>query len=759
MVREKEDIKTLLACAGVILLTWLVFLGWSPGLLISGHDGALNIPYFQDIMSSRGRWWNFLYDPSVLGGIVVHDISGTLPLFQLLGALGVSGITALNLLDFFIQLGLGFLGTRAVLDLAHVWSDASGAPSWPFRVGCAWLCAFTPAVAWRIYYGHWMILLGLFIFLVALSLGLAALTRNLSITLVLVAFAMLSNTFPSTAHQAELYSVVFGGPILFGALWPRGGWTRGYALRLAVPFGVPIAAFWFSMLKFSGMLAQATGADSGRSLGGAQVTYSYLTATLRDWLTSIPWSLAFMPQERDHLFWHEINYGLGPLLLALLLVPWRKAWRLGVGLALSLGMTLFFSMDLHPLSDLLLAILSPLKSFRVPERAILPFAVILPVIAAATLRVRFGDPLGPRPALVAVGSGLGAALLLLVPTVPREFLSWAILLGLVGVAWFLGGGARWRPTAAVAVVVLGVLSVGAFGERRIPFSGKPALVDEPRRIGIQARNQAPDLEFPLTRINFRDQLPTYAGNTAHATGLSTLNGYWNPPLRFLNLTAAISGYPPMPTAMYFDFAPEGAAFATLRQLYNIRFSGTLGAGGIFVEEWGKTGGPAWFSEKVLSEPTFEALGRTLASAGTDLAAMLPKRLWVVANDPIFQKDGVPEIAPGCGSAKLFSVDARRGTPGVRIRLQSPGECPLTVAMNYARQLKAYAMENGEPGRGLRIFPSYGALTGVLVPRDVKEVLLIPEPTIPLWAWGVFLSGCLFAAALLWWTPRLNRIEP
>ena len=77
-----------------------------------------------------------------------------------------------------------------------------------------------------------------------------------------------------------------------------------------------------------------------------------------------------------------MNYAAGPLLVLLALVPWRKQRALAVGLGLSLIGIVGFSMNISFVSRPLLALIPPLRSFRVPTRAVLPWLLVLPALVS-----------------------------------------------------------------------------------------------------------------------------------------------------------------------------------------------------------------------------------------------------------------------------------------------------------------------------------------------------------------------------------------
>ena len=114
---EKDDLKFLGACALVVPLVWLVFLGWHPGLLIPMHDGAAwGHPLLMDaLVSTGGDWRGFLYRADIQGGVRGADITGFLPIYRLCAALGIGPVWAAC-----------FPGCPAGRSFPRPWPGASG---------------------------------------------------------------------------------------------------------------------------------------------------------------------------------------------------------------------------------------------------------------------------------------------------------------------------------------------------------------------------------------------------------------------------------------------------------------------------------------------------------------------------------------------------------------------------------------------------------------------------------------------------------
>ena len=275
-----------------------------------------------------------------------------------------------------------------------------------------------------------------------------------------------------------------------------------------------------------------------------RITYSYLTAGPLDWLSSLPWTTAAIPRARLPLHHHESNMPLGPLVALLALAPWRRLRPLAWGLGAAAVLLLVFSMDVRPLSTLLIAAVPPLGSFRVPTRAALPLLLALPPIATAAV-LHAAVPRGTRSRATWLAAAAGWAALFLLPPLPRELLGWAIAAALV--SW------RWRrvalpaAVAPAALLALGGGALGAFGERLLPpFRDTDALLAAARAQGAAAAALHPDLRDPLVRVAVTAELPELGANTAFAAGLSSLDGYFFPTRRLIALVAALRHQPYFP---------------------------------------------------------------------------------------------------------------------------------------------------------------------------------------------------------------------
>jgi hypothetical protein len=541
---EKRDLQLLLILIFFIPLSWMVCLGWNPTSLISANDATkILYPYYPDLVSAHGDWQKVLYRPELLGGFVIQNYFGSYPITRILASLQFSPITCMNLTFLTIHILFSFFTVRITLDLARGFRSGRDRPldsSWEL-FGPLLLNTFIPALSWRLSYGHPNIISGLFVFLFLFSCLLAEEMGSVTVTYLALSFVALIHCFQYQSHQLILYSVVFGAPMLVGLLGRTRPILKGVR-QFGLPVVVTISAFLYSLEEFWPFFRHATSSDTARSILGQDVTYSYLTSTLMDWLSSIPWTASFLELARDHsFFFHEINYPFGPLIVLLfaLSLRFRKmALPLAGGFLASVVLAVLFSMNIEPVSTLLSFLVPPLKFFRVPARSILPAIVMVPMLTSSLCLSLPPHPLWtPKNGIFFF---LGAVALIL-PEEVREILLWISCVGLARQS-FVPTQARSVKTASagispgVVLLVLGLSSLVAFKDRLITPFRTPEMLDSiPHLVQEQVYEKAPALKSSLTRAILDYEPEPFAFNRGYVSGISTLAGYYSPPARFLNL--------------------------------------------------------------------------------------------------------------------------------------------------------------------------------------------------------------------------------
>jgi len=702
---ERRDLAIVALTSVLIPLVWIALLGWR-GALLGAHDSALYFLLLREGLPA--------FSPRMLGGIAATGVYGAAPSLVLGAPLGA--IFAFNFAVLSTQVCHGVLAASASLDLASLFGERPRARSIVLGTVLAVVFAFTPVLGWRLSYGHLNLVWGTFVLTAPLACLAAARAGRARVTVSVVALFALLHAFQSHGFQTILYAALFGGPILAAIGW-RAGSTRDALRVLGIPALVVALALGIAAPKLWAMLSYAIGPDATRTAGDVR-GFSYLTATPRDWVSSLAWSPRVVGSGRPEAFDHETHYALGPMLLLLALVPFRRARGLAMSLAWAFVVPVLISSNVPPFSTLFVR-LPFVAAFRVPARAMLPFALVLPVVAVAALLSREDGRARSRLARFAP---LVLVPLLLVPAPPlvREVCAWSIAALVVLAAY--------KPMPldpAVVAALLGALSLSAFRERLLPFLSADALIREPEALGRAARARVPELASPLERVSLQLSLPAFGPNTAAASGLSSIDGYGYPTRRYLQLAALTSGQPfdPLQTIMVFD--PRTHAFRVMGQLYNVRaILVPAGAGdprGPLVDiRPGPTAGAAWFSGRLEPVANFAELGSVLNANAPVLASKAHEVAWIVADDPVVHAPAT--VAAECHGARVERVEAFSRDRSVHVQVATPADCPLTIAMNYLATFRARAGD-----RALEVFPSYGALTAVIVPAGAREIVVDTSP--------------------------------
>ncbi|HET9317315.1 MAG TPA: hypothetical protein VFQ51_17120, partial [Vicinamibacteria bacterium] len=462
------------------------------------------------------------------------------------------------------------------------------------------------------------------------------------------------------------------------------------------------------------VLAHARSSDSPRALGHMQITYSYLTQRPVDWLASVLWTRNVIPAGQPELHHHETNVPLGPVLVLAALVPWRRARALGWGVLASALLAGLFAMNARPFSTVLLALIPPLNSFRVPTRAIVPFVMTLPVLATAAVALRSEDR-STRALLACVP----ALVLFWLPPWPREIVGWVLAVALI--ARRGRPVTRSLPVLAVACA-LAAGGLAAFRDRLLPFPKADRSLEALRDMGRRLKALRPELRSPLNRVSLGFEAPDFGPNTAFASGLSALDGYYFPSRRYIELFSALHGYEYQPNALLLRFPASEAWTRPAFALYNVGwFLERTEASQLTGRRLGPTAGPAWFSQGLEPVPSFADLGRVLLAAGGDAAARAQQRLWIVTSDPALPATLPRQADAACASARI--VDVIPLPAGVRVRVETAADCPLAIAMDFVETLHADATDAAGRTQGAILFPACGSLAGVWVPAGTRELLV------------------------------------
>jgi hypothetical protein len=740
---RRDEYQNLIILMGLIVLVpavWSIFLGWRPGLLIPQSDHLqLGLIYQRELIRADGDWTSLLYLTGLGGGSKVHDVAGSMPITQLMAFLHVQATTLANLQVMFIQVLFSYFCVNLTLRFTEILYHESPSYSPLLLSLLAILYAFLPVLGWRITHGHDPIVIGVFVLLCfALLLADEITAKRSAVNLVLCVLA-LCHVFQSTTFQLSLYSVIFGTPIILGLAFAQANQSvKTRAQWFALPTMVFLAAFLISLPKFYGMLLNGLGDESSR-VAGNTVIYSYLVNTWQDWLASLTWSTGFIPASREAWMHQETNYPIGVAFLLLLLLPPKNTLiRLGAGLLTSLALALIVSMNLAPLSTIINNTLPLLDAFRVPARAILPFAVLLTITAMATLLHLMNSapesktyrwPFYLIAAISLLATGFGSALW-------NEATLIVLIIGLVALKHRLP-----KPALLILLASFSGAAITAFKERAYSPTTAPVSATTIASLRGGIFNQAPELAFPLNRLHTNIIFQAIGPNTGYLLDTATLTSYWFPPSRYAQLVMALENAPYRPTTSIFSNQPGALGFEVLNRLYNVGWELRQESDNFQIRRFGQPFGPAWISDNFTLHQTWSDLAENLIG-NTD-----KRELQLLATDP---KNPLNEST----SNNCRIIDDANVQPSefpYQIDLKVKGLCYLTIAMNFSEILQV----KNQHGALLRTFPAYGALLGVVIEETDEMILVAPSARQLPMASFIQLLGFLLVIGLVIYS-QLNR---
>lgn len=735
--------------------------------MLSGNDSFLESLFYRQIRETGGDWSQQLYFTGVYGGVGFHDTYGTPFFYRLFAWLNLPPLWAYNLTHFLLQLFFAFLSFRAARDVASLWrgrrvEEAPRIQNSLIEISSLLLLAFAPYLGWRLGYGHQIHLFGALTCAALAALFAMARSGNFTFTTTLLVFIALYNAFTSTGIQMVFYSCFFGFfPLLAILGFPRKGWRKEWArssifsaLLLASAAAIALRSAW-STIDF--YLER----NPARAVTGTPIIYSYMTSIWQDWARNFLWAKEIYFEPRDEFLWHEIDYAYGPVLLLLALVPWRRQWGLALGVATMIFFALVISMNIEPLSSGLAEIIPPIASFRVPSRAGMPMATLFLIFALAGIfhAVDHGPSKPPRDPKKTAQKWVIPVHLFCLALVPVVFLSdsWVreILVWLVAAAIVLAIK-RAPQFMGLLLLILAAASLSAFRERLLPFVPKHHVETLPESLGRFLVEQEPRLKDPFYRATFEQWLRGFTLSTGFATRVSTLDGNWIPPRRFLQLEAALRHREAHPATVYWSFQPDHEGYETLRNLFNVSFIVRTTTQPPKVESLGPTMGPAWFSDGVEEVGSYKELVEFI-KPGSNLHRRLKHRAFYVVEG---EKDRPqwPAFSANCSLSQV--VDAKGflvGEKVAEVSVQSVGLCPISFSLGFSSHLRALLVRENHSTDQVQLFPVYGALTGAVIPQGKHKIILEAPAILPVWVKATSVIGWLsFVSLVLFiWRQRGN----
>ncbi|MCM2322338.1 MAG: hypothetical protein NDJ90_03655 [Oligoflexia bacterium] len=743
-----------------IVLIWLLVFGWRTSQSFgSGDATSFELLLARELGLSGGDPALFRYRPGLLGGTPLLPVMG-MPWPHRLGAwLGLSPLSCLNATALLCQSLAAFFGIELLLSLQKKWGALRFRLSPPLFISCVALFGFAPLFGWRMAYGHWQLVLGSLLLASLLAVAMAQLAGRLSATLLLLSALNAMCVAASPLQQQPVYIAYFGIPLVLALIGEAG------ALRALATAVLPLlAGYALSAPTFLAILSHVRSPEFFRTTTDAALVYSFGALDASDLASSLTWGTAFLPPDRSRVELVETNLALGPLLLLLLLLPWRRAGKLVAGLSLGIAGAILFSVHTPGISDFLIEHLPLLKAFRNPGRALLPLHFTLIVVAVSGAVFRWPDGLAyARPRWRPLTAAVGLALLpWLLPEPYREAASWVLVAALVAGVLLRS---RALPLARRQAAVLLILALVASGSVRAFHTRFAAPLPE---VSQRLKAHAPASASPLDRlwVDFEDS--EFAANTGALYGIPTIQGRGFPPARALKLLRALL-QSDVPVVVDIELRSQRAREIRplLEALYNVRGTMTRNGSGVHVTPSMVRSEAAWFSARVTAVESFEELASRLRADFAKKGEAIRNELFLVKTDPaasvasVAPAQGAQTAVPApvpvpvqtampkeCLAARVTDVTVSELGQRIDLRVHAPERCPLTVAMNFSGHLRASAVLADGAKVAVPLLPGYGSLTSLWVPRGTERVRIEASDPVPPYAAGVQVVGLLLLAIAL-----------
>jgi|TARA_B100002003_G_scaffold251844_1_gene298078 hypothetical protein len=762
---ECEDLLDLFVSIVVVFAIWTLILGWNASLYPSGNDAIfLAVPLIRDFLIIPGGWEGFGFRSTIMGGAKILGQHGTFPAMEIGKLLNLTPVGVWTLTVFTLQVLQTTLGLHIIKDLTLLLlkRDSIEIPL-TYKIALIPIISFSPFLGWKVAYGHTAIILGTYAFYVAVALVLANKTKRLSMTLLFLSFVSLFQAYASIAQQVVVYAAIFGVPIILGvAAINFQGW-KNYVKELVFPFLIVLSVFLISMPRFVEMILHALSSDAARVIGGKSMIFSYTTASAIDWISSIPWERELIQARENYYFLHETNFAFGPLLLLLVLVPFRKVAPLSIAVFFSFFLAITFSMNIAPVPEILTFLVPLIDSFRVPERSMISFSMFFPLLAVSVLFYRSEHLLGKKPveivdsriALLCLGLFAIFLCMVVAPARLREFIIWPVTL--FTTITIIRKPNQFEPIVFYFfLAVIAGSSISAFNERLLPWPDGDAMEGNVKQVRSEIVSQQPQLSSSLTRAKVNVHVRDTGINTGIHLGISTLEGYWFPAARYSKLVSSLQGTVFNPAVSSFVFQENDPAFTSLKQLYNVCCSVNILDDQLQTTSGSATAGEAWFSSNLVWLSSFQELGRTLLQHGAQLHQVLPKTMWLLSDDVDIRRDELElSESSACDRSRVISVNAPLDSQTITLEVQSEGNCPLTVSLNYLTILEA--TYSGTTAGEIRAtpFPAYGALTGLMVPQGTWKIRIDARAETPFYATFMFYVGIILFAGVIAYVLQQN----
>lgn len=527
MLKNQSHSQTLIFIIAIVLIVWLT-LDWRPGLLMSGNDGISHSIIIRLIAESGGRWFENLYDPSLLGGTDVHPTYGSPILYILLSLLNFSNEMVFNATWVLFQALLAFY----VVSIFQI-------RKWFSILATAVFIGFLPLLGWRLGYGHQSFIWGALLPFVFLFYY----TQKVSTSSHLISILALLQIFTSISPQLLLSSIAF--LVLFLLLEFKDNKTN---IKMAkIPLIVLASCLLVSLPLLLDPLLHLSIGNSSRGIFSKLASDSYyrqdFEAFIRNW-TPI---FSFPKFTGEHFFLHEFHYPW--VYLMPVVIIWKRLDRFTKNILIGSLIGIFF-VHANELSG-------SSGAFKIPMRFLIPFVFLLAAVFISEVlkinhtRLKIFDIL------------IAFIWIYILSSLP----AWALFIAFVLISFIL----ILRQSHQILFFIFIGLSVLQFKSMLLPLPDLKKIQKDYSFTQTTSKNV-----LDREKITF---VPELGPSTPRFLNVSAADGYWLPNDRFNQLWSFFESKPYYRGRVYFNSSSKD-----FLELYNVKQFSVFADGWVLKEQ-------------------------------------------------------------------------------------------------------------------------------------------------------------------------------
>ena len=685
----------LIRIAFIFAVNWLIwrgFFGWDgSSLLVSDDAVSHHFPTVSRIFSQDPL---LPFEFGTGGGIALYPVTGILHPEYLLYRLGLDLFTAINFSMILIQ----SLATWHLIRFIGAWRRLIPT-DWMFSV---LLMGFAPVLIMRFRAGHVNFILSSLI--VPLGIHFASIARKnlrLGFSELLISTYSLSLIFGYLPHQGIYYSILGLAPLLLFMLFYRRPWKE--SIRSMIPIiGIALVAMAWAFLELKSLFGFYASGEISRKIQDQMAIFSYLPPNLQLWQTTLFYGLDTISPEIPMWQHHELTYPFLSLFFALTVALFRS--RLGLkilGFTMAPAIVLFFvSINTSGLTELMITLLPGFGSFRVIQRFMIPFVLLMSCLLILFARPK-GNDRRSRFFMMAVALITAGALAL------KYGFRFSILIEMALAVFFFMTlrFPRWRPLALAFLIGF---SFHASVERKPEYTARPSDKSPFKRIEGWSGN-------PLERVEFDASIGT-SPNVGLTFSIPSLSFYSNPSGRFTSLISQFSHHDET-YGMFFRFRKDRTPLF-FNRLYNVTASVSR-IDSRLVTTPDAPSHPVRFPTRIHSVPSSAI--EPISKSETTMDDYILNTL-----DASLPESTIPEHCAHI-VAKPVETSYRRISYSLEGTTQG---CFAVIPLNYSTLYEVTGTRSGDPQElQLETFVSHKTLLGIRLGENTRSFTISPVGTL------------------------------